>query len=244
MILNTTYTAQEMVDRCLLIREAQNVVGSALHYDMLAKFDELYTTYWSKDADVCLGVNNGYFKGAEAVRGYYAKKTANAAEVAKFVFEKWPDKYEDGTTLDDVYGAGYVKGNDFHSGIIEIAADNQSAKCMFQVQSANTNITPKGPLSYWNLSYLGVDLVWEDETFKIKNMLWVHDVDHPCAEPWTAPTKYPDLPEFAALKDITEPVPNVPMQVLAAYTPDRPYPKYPDMPVPYNTLAETFSYGI
>ena len=242
--MNTTYTAEQLVDRCLLIREAQNVVGSALHYDMLAKWNALYDEFWSKDEDVCMGVNNGYFKGAEAVRGYYTKKTENAAAVSKFLMEKWGDKYIDGATVEDIYGAGYVKGNDFHSAIIELAGDNQSAKCLFQVQSANTNITPKGPLSYWNLSYLGVDLVWEDETFKIKNMVWVHDVDHPVAEPWTEPTKYPDLPEFAALAALEEPVPNVPQEILAAYTPDRPFPKYPEMPVPYNTLAETFSYGI
>lgn len=242
--MSKTYTAQEQVDRCMLIREAQNVVGSALHYDMLAKWNELYEDFWTKDEDVCLGINSGYFKGAEAVKGYYAKKTENAAAVAKFLFEKYRDKYEDDATLEDVYGAGYVKGNDFHSAIIEIAEDNQSAKALFQVQSANTNITPKGPLSYWNLSYLGVDLVWEGDTFKIKNLLWVNDINHPVAEPWTEPSKYPDMPEFEAIKAITEPVPTVPQEVLAEYTPDRPLPKYPDMPVPYTTLAETFSYGI
>jgi hypothetical protein len=107
--LSKTYTAEQLVDRCLLIREAQNVVGSALHYDMLAKWNDLYETFWSKADDVCMGVNNGYFKGAAAVKGYYAKKTENAAAVAKFLFEKYPDKYIEEATAENVYGAGYVK---------------------------------------------------------------------------------------------------------------------------------------
>ena len=242
--MNKNYTPQQMVDRCLLIREAQNVVGSALHCDMLARFDEIYDAYWSKAEDVCFGENGGYYKGAEAVKGYYAKKAENARQVTDFLMHsKWADKF-DGMTAEEAYGAGYVKGNDFHTPIIEVAGDQKSVKCLFQVQSANTNITPKGPLSYWNLSYLGVDLVLEGDSLKIKNMLWVNDIDHPVAEPWTEPTKYPDLEDFAPLAAIQPPVPNVPQTVLEAYYPGREFPKYPDMPVPYKTLDETFSYGI
>ncbi len=74
-------------------------------------------------------------------------------------------------------------------------------------------------------------------------MLFALDIDHPCAEPWTEPSKYPVLEEYAAF-DIPEPVPNVPMEVYKAYSVDRPYQEPPKMPVPYTTLAETFSYGI
>ena len=69
------------------------------------------------------------------------------------------------------------------------------------------------------------------------------DCDHPCAEPWTEPSKYAPDPEFAAF-DIPEPQPTVPMEVYRAYSVDRPYQEPPKMPVPYTTLAETFSYGI
>ena len=34
------------------------------------------------------------------------------------------------------------------------------------------------------------------------------------------------------------------MEVYRAYSVDRPYQEPPKMPVPYTTLAETFSYGI
>ena len=69
------------------------------------------------------------------------------------------------------------------------------------------------------------------------------DIDHPCAEPWTEPSKYQEDPEFAAFA-IPEPVPTVKKEVYRAYSVDRPYQEPPKMPVPYTTLAETFSYGI
>lgn len=241
--MSTTYTPQQLVDRCLLVRKAQNIVGSALHLDMLARFNEIYEKYWSTSDDVCLGLNNGYYNGAEAVKGYYAQKAKNAAAVTEFNMRKWPEKF-DGLTATEAYGAGYVKGNDFHTPIIEIAEDMQSAKCLFQVQSSNTNITVKGPISYWNLSVLAVDLIMEGDEFKIKNMLWVNDIDHPVAEPWTEPTKYPDLDEFSALKALKEPEPNVKKAVFEAYHPNREYPQYPMMPEPYVSLSETFSYGM
>ena len=40
------------------------------------------------------------------------------------------------------------------------------------------------------------------------------------------------------------PTPTVPAEVYRAYSVDRPYQEPPKMPVPYTTLAETFSYGI
>lgn len=239
----SNYTPQMLVDRCLMIREAENLIGSAMHYDMLAKFNELYESFWSIDEDVCLGINSGYFKGAAAVKAYYSKKAENADAVAGLLMEKWPEKFE-GMTKEEAYGAGYVKGNDFHTPIIEVAGDMQSVKCLFQVQAANTNITEKGPLSYWNLSYLCADLVLEGDGLKIKNLLWVNDIDHPVAEPWTSSSSYPDLPDFAELAKLQQPEPTVKQVILEAYHPEREFPQYPDMPAPYETLADTFSYGI
>ena len=87
------------------------------------------------------------------------------------------------------------------------------------------------------------DLVEEDGEWKIKNLLYALDIDHPCAEPWTEASKYQDDPEYAAFA-IPEPVPNVKAEVYKSYSVDRPYQEPPRMPEPYATLAETFSYGI
>ena len=142
-----------------------------------------------------------------------------------------------------MFGAGYVKGTDMHTPIIEVAEDMKSAKALWQFQAADTRVTSRGPLSIWKIGYMAADLIEEDGEWKIKNLLYALDIDHPCAEPWTEPSKYQEDPEFAAFA-IPEPVPTVKKEVYRAYSVDRPYQEPPKMPVPYTTLAETFSYGI
>ena len=210
--MHKQYTPQEMADRCLIIREVQNVVGKIAQCDLLADYD-LVPQFWSSREDICLGMNNGYFKGAEAVKSYYQQKLEN------------------------------TKGTDMHTPIIEVAEDGKSAKALWQFQAADTRVTACGPLSIWKIGYMAADLVEEDGEFKVLNLLYALDIDHPCAEPWTEPSKYAPDPEFAAF-DIPEPQPTVPMEVYRAYSVDRPYQELPKMPVPYTTLAETFSYGI
>ena len=73
-MLSKQYTAQAMADRCMIIREVQNIVGKVAHCDMLADYDLIYPNFWSKQDDVCLGFNDGYFKGAAAVKGAEAGK--------------------------------------------------------------------------------------------------------------------------------------------------------------------------
>lgn len=242
--MSKQYTAQEMADRCLIIREVQNIVGKVAHCDMLADYDLVYPNFWSKREDVCLGFNDGYFKGAGAVKGYYDQKLENAKKLTRLVMEKWGDHPRvQGKTEAEMFGAGYVKGTDMHSPVIEVAEDMQSAKALWQFQAADTRVTSRGPLSIWKIGYMAADLILEDGAWRILNLLYALDIDHPCAEPWTEESKYSELEEFAAFA-IPEPTPNVPKEVYRAYSVDRPYQMPPMMPLPYTTLAETFSYGI
>jgi hypothetical protein len=232
-----------MADRCMIIREVQNVVGKVVHCDMLSDYDLVYPQFWSQAEDVCLSFNDGYYKGAAEVKGYYAEKLALAKKLTKTVMEKWADhKDVKGKTEAEMYGAGYVKGTDMHTPIIEVAEDMQSAKALWQFQAADTRVTSRGPLSVWKIGYIAADLIEEAGEWRVKNLLYALDIDHPCAEPWTEPSKYQELPEYAAF-DIPEPVPPHKAALYQAYSVDRPYQEPPKMPVPYTTLAETFSYG-
>jgi hypothetical protein len=46
------------------------------------------------------------------------------------------------------------------------------------------------------------------------------------------------------MKDFKFPEPNVPAVLREAYYPGRPFTESPALPEPYETFAETFSYGI
>ena len=162
------YTPEEMADRCLIIREVQNIVGKVAQCDMLADYDLVYSNFWSKGKDVCLGFNNGYFKGAAAVKDYYDQKLAGAKKLTRLVMEKWADhKDVKGKTEEEMFGAGYVKGTDMHTPIIEVAEDMKSAKALWQFQAADTRITTRGPLSIWKIGYMAADLIEEEGEWKI-----------------------------------------------------------------------------
>ena len=66
----------------------------------------------------------------------------------------------------------------------------------------------------------------------------------PVGSKWTESAPYPVLPEFAHLADLTVPAPNRPCTLYTAYRADRPFQAPPEAPVPYQTFAETFSYGV
>ena len=57
-------------------------------------------------------------------------------------------------------------------------------------------------------------------------------------------SNYPELPEFAELKDLQVPAPNHPAAVYETFSADRCSAKTPRIPEPYTTFAETFSYGV
>ena len=52
------------------------------------------------------------------------------------------------------------------------------------------------------------------------------------------------LPGFAALADFHYPPYTVEKTLRELYTPARPHTDCPRIPEPYNTFAETFSYGV
>ena len=52
------------------------------------------------------------------------------------------------------------------------------------------------------------------------------------------------MPEFASLADLKLPDPTVAAKLYEVYSPEREYTAPPKMPEPYNTFAETFSYGM
>ena len=49
--MHKQYTPQEMADRCLIIREVQNVVGKIAQCDLLADYD-LVPQFWSSREDI------------------------------------------------------------------------------------------------------------------------------------------------------------------------------------------------
>ena len=66
------WNSEELLTRWEKRRSIQNLMVRFFSQDYLMRREnKMYDTYWSKADDVCLGVNNGYYQGAGAVKAYY-----------------------------------------------------------------------------------------------------------------------------------------------------------------------------
>ena len=72
-----------------------------------------------------------------------------------------------------------------------------------------------------------------------------NDVDARCGTDWGQPAQpLPELPEFAPLKDFAMPAYSVARPNRVQYSGRRPLTGSPEIPEPYRTFADTFSYGV
>lgn len=238
------FTPMELLERLEWRREIRNVMGRISHDYAIKQEAQVYDRYFSRREDVCLGLNNGYYKGAEAVRGYYAALGEEIRLSSALIAKMFPQELE-GKTEDELYGVGMISYLPFESQVIEIADDGQTAKGIWNVRGSTSRLTAAGPVANWIFGWAAVDFVLEDGEWKILNLLLLYNVDHQCGVGFTEPEKvFEPVPEFAPMADFHLPEPNVPMTVMETFRPDRPRTRSPRCPEPYATFADTFSYGI
>ena len=238
------FTPMELLERLEWRREIRNVMGRISHDYAIKQEAQVYDRYFSRREDVCLGLNNGYYKGAAAVKGYYDALGEEIRLSSALIAKMFPRALE-GKTEDELYGVGMISYLPFESQVIEIADDGQTAKGIWNVRGSTSRLTAAGPVANWIFGWAAVDFVLEDGEWKILNLLLLYNVDHQCGVGFTEPEKvFEPVPEFAPMADFHLPEPNVPMTVMETFRPDRPRTRSPRCPEPYATFADTFSYGI
>ena len=83
--------------------------------------EKIWDEMWAKKAeDITLGFNNGYYKGAEAICGYYKANAELMKLRTEVVKAANPDKFE-GKTVEEIFGAGSLDVNNFTTPIVELA---------------------------------------------------------------------------------------------------------------------------
>ena len=238
------FTPMELLERLEWRREIRNVMGRISHDYAIKQEAQVYDRYFSRREDVCLGLNNGYYKGAAAVKGYYDALGEEIRRSSALIAKMFPRELE-GKTEDELYGVGMISYLPFESQVIEIADDGRTAKGIWNVRGSTSRLTAAGPVANWIFGWAAVDFVLEDGEWKILNLLLLYNVDHQCGVGFTEPEKvFEPVPEFAPMADFHLPEPNVPMTVMETFRPDRPRTRSPRCPEPYATFADTFSYGI
>lgn len=226
-------------------REVLNLMGKYSAHFLIKLEKDIYDTFWTKShEDISLGVNNGYYTGAEAVKGYYgALHQANILR-SRLIQKAFPDKLGH-LSSEEVYGVGMLDYKPLDTPVVQVASDGKTAKGIWCCRGSYSDLSEGGPVSYWEWSCFAVDFIREDDGWKIWHMLYLQDVNSPCGTGWADKFEgYPPVEAFALMKDFEMPEPNEPVTLREIYHPMRHFSPPPDFPEPYDTFSETFSYGM
>ena len=238
-------TPEEQVTRWEHLRAIENIMGKITYYGIYCWDQKIYEDFWCKKAEnPCLGFNNGWYQGYEAIEGYYDARMARMMARTEAVKAANPEEFAD-KTPEEIFGVGSLDVSNMTTPIIELAEDMQTAKGLWYYMEGDTNYDETGIATYHHWGWVGVDFVIEDGQWKIWHMVFAEDLDFRAGETWVEARKEkPVLPEYAALAEIKLPEPNVPAEVYEKWHDRRRQVDFPGVPQPYTTFADTFSYGI
>ena len=233
-----------MLERLEWRRDIRNLMGRISADYSVREEGQIFARYWSHREDVCLGVNEGWYVGPDAVSEYYQALDQEIKLAAKCVKKDFPDKLE-GLSDEELKGVGAISYIPVDSHVIEIADDGQTAKAIFNIRGSYNKITTSGPIAYWLFGWAAVDFILEAGQFKIWHMQWLRNVDVQCGTSFgEAPEQFPELEPYAEMAVFHMPEPTVKVTLMENYYTDRPFTKSPKVPEPYETFADTFSYGL
>ncbi len=241
--MTRTYTAQEKLTRFEDIREIRNLMGRISSDYVLKKDVDIPRNHWALRDDVSLGVNEGWFVGRQEVARYYDRQGERIALESELIQKAFPKELGE-KSKQEVYGAGMMNYKPVDTAVIEIAGDRQTAKGIWCIRGSHSLLSEGGPIAYWEWGWFAVDFIMEEEQWKIWHMLYLQEVCRPCGHAWTGPEKeYPALEQFAQMRGWEPAKPTVPAVLRQRYDAQREFLPSPRVPEPYETFAETFSYG-
>ena len=164
--MSKNYTPEELLTRWEARRELQNIMGKLSQSYLMMEEAQGYERFWSKREDVCLGVNDGWYSGAAAVKGYYDALGEKIQLASDIIAKAFPEKLA-GKTREELYGVGQIGIKPIDTFVIEIAGDGQTAKGIWSLHGTYADMTPSGPVSYWDWGYWCADFILEDGAWKI-----------------------------------------------------------------------------
>jgi len=154
-----TFTTEDLTQRWEDQRAIKNLMGKYANCLILNRENEIFDMFWaSTKEDICLGFNNGWYKGAQTVKGYYTSVGERNALVASLLQKRFPEKLGD-MSQEEIYGIGPFKVRPLSCPVIEIASNGETAKGLWFCQGAYNEVGVSGPLAYWTWGYFAIDFV-------------------------------------------------------------------------------------
>lgn len=236
------FTTEQLADRWYDLREITNLAGKYVTSRLLKREKTIFEDFWADAEDVCLSDNFGRYVGKESVAGYFAAAAEAVAVKSQLLQSLFPEQLG-GKTAEEAYGVGQLLSLPLTTPVVEIAGDGKTAKGMWNVQGSDNDITAQGPVSNWSIGYLCIDFLRQEDSWKIWHLMYVEDVRCPMGQSWVHPQELPAEPGFESLGSIQMPSYTQAVSCFPVYTSDRPFTPPPEIPVPYETFDETFTYG-
>ena len=241
---NTRFTAEQLTDRWEDRREVKNLMGKYAASLLLKKEKIMFDSFWSRRDDICLGVNEGYYQGPKAIKGLYDAIDRYTIATRDLLVKLFPEETE-GKTPEELYGTGPFELKAINNPVMEIATDGETAKGMWFCCGNSTTVSTHGPVSHWVFGTYAADFIREGDAWKLWHLLYLEEVNSPTGHNWAEHVEpYPELPEFAPMAEVNLPEPNVKKVLRERYHANRPFTRLPRIPEPYDSFAETFSYGL
>lgn len=121
---------------------------------------------WSSN-EPTLTLNNGKYVGYEAVKGFMVDYNNEQTKWANEVMRQLHPEELGGKSDEEIWAVGSNTVLNFTTPLIEVAFDGQTAKGMWYVYGATTEVYSKGPKAAWNFGRCAVDFIKEDGQWKI-----------------------------------------------------------------------------
>lgn len=224
----------QMADIVESTRKIENIMGEYTFLTCYKRYDTHFEKYWTKN-DPVITLNDAKYIGYEAVRGFFVdynnEQTKWANEVMRGLY---PDELA-GKSDEEIWGVGTNTVLNFTTPLIEIAYDGKTAKGLWYVFGATTEIYSDGPKAAWQFGRCGVDFVCEDGQWKIWHMQMATDIEAPVGGSLAAGLM-PKKEGPAA------PAPSETGEYYKSYSADFVSVVNPPLPEPYPTFSDTFSY--
>ena len=132
-------TPMELLDRLEWRRQLRNIMGRISHDYAVKQEAKIYDRYFSRRDDV-------YYKGAEAVKGYYDALDREIRLGSQLLQKMFPEELGS-KSAEEAYGVGMISYVPVESQVIEIADDGESAKGLWNVRGSTCHLTSQGPIA-------------------------------------------------------------------------------------------------
>jgi hypothetical protein len=189
---------------------------------------------WSKN-EPTITLNEGKYVGYEAVKGFFVDYNNEQTRWANETMRKLYPEELGGKSDEEIWAVGSNTVLNFTTPLIEVAFDGKTAKGMWYVYGSTTEVYSIGPKAAWNFGRCAVDFIKEDGVWKIWHMTMFTDIQCPVGGNWGSDKMY-------AHEGAPIPAPTVQEHYYTSYGEDFVSLVAPQLPEPYDTFENTFSY--